>query len=215
MHEVQASDGGAARERAAEAGRVVEWLGARDRVERALESSLGGLPCERDETVSRMADVLQATARGLGPEAAAVWAGVPDRVLQGWLAGDPAFAAALEAAAALAAAHGLEAGGSTTPAMVRVVVLALSRGATWPEALAVAGFAHRSFRRLSDAHPLLAALVEAARRARPRRSKKFVPATYRPRRPGQASPRPNAFRLVQRDDAKAPPLRARSDSGDA
>ncbi|WP_371618348.1 hypothetical protein [Streptomyces sp. NBC_00454] len=191
---------------AARADRVVELLGARDEVELALKASLGGLPRERDETLARMAEVLQATAQGLALDAAAVWADMPERVLRNWLAKDPAFAAALRSAEALAGAHGLAAGPATTPtpAMVRVAVLALSRGATWPQAVAVAGFPVRGFRRLSQTHPVLAALVEAARRARPRKPKNFVPAGYRPRRPGQAPPGPRAFRLVRREDQVLP-----------
>ncbi|MFF8258949.1 hypothetical protein [Streptomyces virginiae] len=198
-------------DRADRAGRVVAWLNARDEMERALEEALGDVPSARHETLARMAEVLQATAHGLGPEAAAVWAGIPNRVLQNWLAADPAFASALRSAAALASQHGLEPGGTPTPAMIRVATVALSRGATWVEALAVSGFAQRRFRRLTKDSPALAALLEAARRARPRISKVFVPATYRPRRPGQKRHSERAFRLVQRGTPSTSPVEPQPD----
>ncbi|MEU8488875.1 hypothetical protein [Streptomyces sp. NPDC048641] len=122
-----------------QAEQVVEWLAAREGVEQTLRAPLDALPSERDERLARMADILQATAQGLGPQAAALWAGVPEHLLQQWLANDPDFTSAVEAASALATANGLEPGGKKTPAMLRVVVLALSQGATFEAAARVAG----------------------------------------------------------------------------
>ncbi|WP_052744166.1 hypothetical protein [Streptomyces odonnellii] len=65
---------------AARAEHAIRWLTEGDEAERTLTAALGGLPNERDDRVARMAALLQATARGLGPRAAAVWAGVPERM---------------------------------------------------------------------------------------------------------------------------------------
>ncbi|TXS43439.1 hypothetical protein EAO75_31480 [Streptomyces sp. uw30] len=177
------------------------WLKERGAIEHALHTSVDGLPSERDVTLARMGDVLQATAQGLQPQAAAVWAGVPEPVLQGWIDNDPAFASALYAATALAAAHGLKRG-RHTPAMLRVLLVAMSNGTTTVGAIKLAGFPGRHFRSLVRASSALEALLEAARRARPlkARSGAFVPSSYRPRRPGQKPPSPWTFRLVRRGD---------------
>ncbi|MFD8999844.1 hypothetical protein ACFV0T_02465 [Streptomyces sp. NPDC059582] len=188
---------------AAAAAGVVAWLGARDQVERELRDAVGGQASHRDDTLARMADVLQATAHGLGQEAAAVWAGVPVRVLESWLRRDPAFASAVRSAAALSAAHGLRPGGEATPAMVRVVIAALGQGVTWPAAARAAGLTPYRLRQLWKASPVLVALVDAARRTRPRKSKGYVPAAYWPRRAGWAANAYN-YRLVQLDDPALP-----------
>ncbi|MFD4539471.1 hypothetical protein [Streptomyces bauhiniae] len=91
-----------------QAERVLAWLAAREDVERILRIPLGGLPSERDERLARMAEVLRATAQGLGPSAAAVWAGAPEHLLRQWLERDPEFASAVRAASALAAAQRLD-----------------------------------------------------------------------------------------------------------
>ncbi|MEU6343354.1 hypothetical protein ABZ883_20725 [Streptomyces sp. NPDC046977] len=184
----------------ATAAQVVAWLCAREEMERGLHAALGRDPGQRDATTARMADVLQATALGLGPEAAAVWAGVPDQVLRSWLELDPAFAAAVASATALAAAHGLGPGRTVTPAMVRVAVLAISRGQGWQTAARLAGLTPWSFRQLLGASPAFAAMTRAARRLRPRRSKHFVPATYRPRHPGRSPGKSEGYRLLRMDD---------------
>ncbi|MFG2951048.1 hypothetical protein [Streptomyces adustus] len=190
-----------------DAGRVIAWLKDRSAVEHVLETSLGALPSERDATLARMADVLQATAQGLGPQAAAVWAGVPESVVRGWTHEDPAFASALAASAALAAAHGRNQGGPYTPAMVRVLLVAMSRGATRLEAVKLAGFHVKRLRALAKASATLEALLEAARRTRPLPARDAgVRGPGSPRRPGRKSPEPWGFRLVQRA--------AQGDSGD-
>ncbi|MDX2701240.1 hypothetical protein PV350_00040 [Streptomyces sp. PA03-6a] len=189
------------------AAEVVAWLRAREGMERELGKAAGEKPSQRDATVSRMADVLQAVAHGLGREAAAVWAGVPHRILQTWLDQDPAFATAVASAASLADAHGLRPGGATTPAMVRVAALAISQGETWQTAARWAGLTQWGFRQLCSTSPVFAAMTRAARKLQPRRSKHFVPTTYRPRRPGRPAGRSQGYRLVRMDDPvlKPPP----------
>ncbi|MEU1618750.1 hypothetical protein ABZ479_15815 [Streptomyces sp. NPDC005722] len=191
-HVAQDSDGAAAE--------VMAWLRARETVEYELGKAVGEKPSQRDATVSRMADVLQAVTHGLGQESAAVWAGVPPRILQTWLDQDPAFAAAVTSAASLAAAHGLRPGGAATPAMVRVAVLAIGQGATWQTAARLAGLTPSGFRRLLSTSPAFAAMTRAARKLQPRRSKHFVPASYRPRRPGRPASTSHGYRLVRMDD---------------
>ncbi|MEY2242276.1 hypothetical protein [Streptomyces sp. BF23-18] len=183
-----------------EAGRVIAWLKDGGAVERALQSALGGLPSERDATLARMGDVLQATARGLGPEAAALWADVPEPVLKGWIDKDPAFAAALYGATALAAAHKVKQDSQPTPAMLRVLLLAMSNGATKRDALKPAGFQESRLRALVKASSPLKALLDTARRARPPQVRHAgVRGPGRPRHPGRKAPEPWGFRLVQRD----------------
>ncbi|MFE2527648.1 hypothetical protein ACFXEL_25775 [Streptomyces sp. NPDC059382] len=182
-------------------GEVIAWLKDRGPVETVLQSALGALPSERDVVIARMGDVLQATAQGLEPAAAAVWAGVPEPVLQSWIDRDPPFAAALAAARSLAAAHGLSQGVQLTPAMLRTVLVAMSGGATRLEALKLTGFGDTRFRALVKASSTLEALLQAARRVRPpartRGDHPRVP--YRVRRPGAKQPVPRGFRLVKRD----------------
>ncbi|MBQ0854660.1 hypothetical protein J8N05_41600 [Streptomyces sp. BH-SS-21] len=150
-----------------------------------------------------MADVLQATANGLGPEAAAVWAGVPGRVLQSWLKQDPAFACALEAAGALATAHGLGTGREATPAMLRVATVAFTRGADWSTAARAAGFKPYRLRQLLRASPALGALVHAARNARPRKPRNPPRASRRSVLAGRAA-NEYGYRLVRLDDPALP-----------
>lgn len=186
-----------------QARRVIAWLKDRDTVEQVLQSSLGDPPSERDVTLARMGDVLQATAQGLSRQAAAVWAGVPEHVLYGWTEHDPAFAAALDASAALASAHGIRPGRQSTSTMLRLLLLAMSRGTTKLDAITLAGFRHNRFRALLKASPALEDLLEAARRVRPPRPRgSYVPVGYRPRRPGRKPPPRGGFRLVQRDAAE-------------
>ncbi|MGW6013101.1 hypothetical protein [Streptomyces sp. NPDC055210] len=179
------------------------WLGAREQVERDLRDALGGQSSLRDDTLAKMADVLQATANGLGQEAAAVWAGVPGRVLQNWLKQDPAFASALEAATALAAAHGLGTGREATPAMLRVAAVAFIRGADWSTAARAAGFKPYRLRQLVRASPALGALLDAARNARPRKHRNPPRASRRSGVAGRAA-NEYGYRLVRLDDPALP-----------
>ncbi|MFE6773894.1 hypothetical protein ACFVFD_33445 [Streptomyces fimicarius] len=182
-----------------QAEQVLEWLAARDRVEGTLQESLGALPSERETRLARMGDVLQATAQGLAPEAAAIWAGVPEHMLRHWLVNDADFAAAVRAAAALAAANGLGPGEPRTPAMIRVVVLALARGESFEAASEVVGLSPYKLRKLWHASPGLVALVDAARRVRPRKPRAYAPSPHRPSGAGR-KPSSGKYRLVQRDD---------------
>ncbi|MGW3630321.1 hypothetical protein ACWD7F_09185 [Streptomyces sp. NPDC005122] len=191
------------------AAHVVAWLSAREEVENALREPLGGLPSQQDETVSRMAGVLQATAQVLDPGAAALWAGVPERVLHGWLEKDSAFAAAVKSARELAAAHGPHLHGKVTAAQLRVMLIALSRGGTWPAAARLAGISTHQYRKLWGASPAMVALVNAARSVRPRKSKHL--AAPGRRRPWPASADSKGYRLVRRDDPRAPPDTTRAD----
>ncbi|MFJ9931486.1 hypothetical protein ACIRSJ_00050 [Streptomyces virginiae] len=200
--------------RAESAARVVAWLAARDEAEQALREALGRPPSQRDDTVARMAEALRAAAQGLEEPAIAVVAGVPERMLRGWMEQDPAFAAALRAARALAAGHGLAADGCATPAMLRVVLDAVGRGASWPVAGRLAGFSVRRFNRLRRTTPGVEALLEAAQRMRSR--------TAREARTGRggrvahpveskAAAGDRRYRLVQLDDPLLSPTGERSD----
>ncbi|MER8046733.1 hypothetical protein [Streptomyces sp. NPDC094032] len=183
---------------------VIAWLKGGEETERALQASLDAPPAERDVLLARMGDVLQAAAQGLGHEAAAVWAGVPEHVLRGWLDTDAAFAAALHAARALATAHGARRGRRHTPAMVRVLLTAMSRGTTRRDAVRTAGFGEHRFRALLTGSSTLRSLLAAARRVRPPKPRStYVPGTYRPRRPDRKPPVQGRFRLVQREAADA------------
>ncbi|MFE4212809.1 hypothetical protein [Streptomyces sp. NPDC056844] len=200
MHGSRRPEAGLVNEAAPRAERALAWLEARDEAEQPFQDSLDGLPNERDDRMARMGDILQATAQGLGIPAAAVWAGMPERLVQQWLAHDEEFASAVQAASTLAAAHGLQPGGTRTPAVIRVVILAMSRGATWERAAEIAGITSSGLRRLWQSSPMLVALVDRARHARLRKPRSYVPPSYRPRKPGRAAPA-NGYRLVQRDDA--------------
>ncbi|MFF7340881.1 hypothetical protein ACFZAT_26595 [Streptomyces sp. NPDC008163] len=180
------------------AERALAWLEARDEAVEPFRAALGELPAERDDRLARMGDILQATAQGLGPRAAAVWAGIPEHLLGQWLAHDAVFASAVQAAASLASANGTEPGGRRTPAMVRVVILAMSRGASWSAAAETAGITGSGLRQMWRNSPVLVALVDAARHGRPRRAGSYVPPSRRPRKPGGATPA-TGYRLVRRD----------------
>ncbi|MEV1047802.1 hypothetical protein [Streptomyces sp. NPDC049916] len=185
---------------APQAEQVMGWIAATGEVERTLRASLGELPSQREERLSRMADIVQAAARGLGLRAAAVWAEVPERLLEQWLANDPEFAAAVRAATALAEAHGLQPGESRTPATIRVVAMAVSGGATFKEAAAVAGISAHKLRQLWHTSPVLVALVDEARRVRRHRPRVSLPPVGRSRTPARTSPG-GGYRLVRRDGA--------------
>lgn len=198
MYESRRPEADLVREAAPRAERALAWLEARDEAEQPFHDSLDGLPNERDDRMARMGDILQATAQGLGVRAAAVWAGVPERLVQQWLAHDEEFASAVRAAATLAAANGLEPGGRRTPAVIRVVILAMSRGESWNTAAEIAGITGSGLRQMWRSSPMLVALVDRARRARPRGPRSYVPPSYRPRKPGSTAPT-HGYRLMRRD----------------
>ncbi|MFE5719620.1 hypothetical protein [Streptomyces erythrochromogenes] len=189
----------------AEAAQVIAWLKDRGEIEQTMQGSLGELPTDHEIKLARMGDVLQATALGLTPPAAAVWAGVPEPVLCSWINQDPAFASALSDAAALSFKHRPRSKELGTPAMLRVLLIAMSNGVTKVEALGIAGFPHNRFRLRVRNSSWLKTLLEAARRVRPPRSGiGFVPQSYRPRQPGRRPPLPFKFRLVQREGSDFP-----------
>lgn len=198
MHESRRPAADLVKEAAPRADRALAWLDARDESVQPFREALDGLPSERDNRLARMGDVLQATAQGLGPRAAAVWAGIPEQLLDQWLTHDEVFASAVESAALLAAANGLKPGMGRTPAVIRVVILAMSRGESWKAAAGIAGIPSSGLRQMWRSSPMLVALVDAARRARPRRVRSYVPTSYRPRKPGRTAPT-TGYRLVQRD----------------
>ncbi|SEE48409.1 hypothetical protein SAMN05216483_6362 [Streptomyces sp. 2131.1] len=111
------------------------------------------VPWHRTDRLARMGDILQATAQGLRPRAATLWAGAPEGLLEQWLAHDSAFASAVQAAAALAAANGLEPGGRKTPAVIRIAIMALSRGESWATAAELAGITGSGHRQMGSGPP--------------------------------------------------------------
>lgn len=202
MSESRRGDAESVRAAVPQAERVLAWLAAGEDVERTLRIPWGGLPNERDERVVRMAGVLQATAQGLGPAAAALWAGIPEHLLHRWLESDQDFARAVRAASSLAVAHGLGPG-ARNPASIRVVVLAIKNGVPWEQAAAMAGLSGHKLRQLWRGSPMMVALVNVARRARPPKPRSYVPFNHRPRTPGRqpsGTGNGNGYRLVRRQD---------------
>ncbi|MFC9647447.1 hypothetical protein [Streptomyces sp. NPDC056937] len=183
---------------------AIRWLAEGGEAEQTPAAALGGLPNACDDRLARMAGLVQATARGLGPQAAAVWAGVPEHLLDSRLQQDLAFNSAMEAAAALARTHGVEPQGHTTPAVLRVAVLAMSRGADWDTAARTAGLKSHEFRKLWRASPVLKALVAAARRARDRTPRTFVPSSFRQRKPGRKAPSPGSHKTASTSATSSP-----------
>ncbi|MEU4353678.1 hypothetical protein [Streptomyces virginiae] len=191
---------------------MIEWLNARSEMEQSFREPLAGLPNERQETMSRMAEALQAAAHGLPPSGVATWAGVSTRLLRSWLETDRAFAEAMTSATQLAAAHGYRPDGPITPAMIRVVVTAISRGEGWLDAARAAGIPTRGFRELWRSRPPFEALMRAAQSARPSR---VTPAVPRRRRPAEQANHHTRYRLVLRDEpSAAPPEDSRAERAD-
>ncbi|WP_405575589.1 hypothetical protein OG317_36730 [Streptomyces sp. NBC_01167] len=183
---------------------VITWLTEREAIERVLQTSLGSLPSDRDVMMAQMAEVLQATARGLSLEAAAVWAGVPEPILREWLEKDPAFTAAVYAAAALAATYGPRPRTTVgTPAKVRGVLVAMASGFNRADAVSLVGLG--KVRALDEGVPAVRRLGgRRPPRAALQRESVYLPATYRPRRPGRKAPAQQTFRLVRRTASDAP-----------
>ncbi|MBB5102199.1 hypothetical protein [Streptomyces spectabilis] len=155
---------------------VVAGLDAQEDVERSLSHALRGDPSLREETAVRRADALRAAALGLGPAGCAVAAGVSPRMLGNWQEQDPAFAAAMTAAAELAerererAARAEVAVSGLSPAALRVVLKAIREGSVQSAAAALGGWSEQSFLRLRRKSPEVAALLAAARRARTKKA---------------------------------------------
>ncbi len=155
---------------------VVAGLDAQEDVERSLLQALRGDPSLREETAVRRADALRAAALGLGPAGCAVAAGVSVRMLRGWQEQDPAFAAAMTAAAELAEQERERAAPIAAdvpglgPAALRVVLKAIREGSVQSSAAALGGWSEQSFLRLRRKSPEVAALLAAARRARAKKA---------------------------------------------
>ncbi|MFI1016715.1 hypothetical protein [Streptomyces sp. NPDC020965] len=170
---------------------VVAELAAQEALDRSLLSALPGKPSLREETAARMADALRAAALGLNPGGCAVAAGVSERLLLTWQAREPAFAAAMAAAAELARVRTPSTSVRLSPLSLRVVLKAVRDGALHAPAAALVGMSGRAFYRLRRESPELGALVAAARRARPRRADR--------RKKWQE--RERGYRLVRVDEA--------------
>ncbi|MFH8793513.1 hypothetical protein [Streptomyces sp. NPDC017941] len=175
---------------------VVADLDAQEDVDRSLLRALYVDPSLREETAVRRADALRAAALGLGPAGCAAAAGVSERILLNWQTQEPAFAAAMAAAARLAAREGERARLVAAPAgpgaaALRVVLRAVRDGAPQPSAALLGGWSERSFLRLRRRSPEVAALLAAARRARAR-------ARRAERRGGSGGGR--GYRLVRVDE---------------
>ncbi|MEW2524291.1 hypothetical protein [Streptomyces sp. NPDC047071] len=155
---------------------VVAGLDAQEDVERSLLQALRGDPSLREETAVRRADALRAAALGLGPAGCAVAAGVSVRMLRNWQEQDPAFAAAMTAAAELAeqererAAPVAADAPGLGPAALRVVLKAIREGSVQSSAAVIGGWSEQSFLRLRRRSPEVAALLAAARRARAKKA---------------------------------------------
>ncbi|WP_194292484.1 hypothetical protein [Streptomyces katsurahamanus] len=159
------------------ASRLTDWadetiagLDAREDADRSLRQALRGRPSLREETAARMADALRAAALGLGPAACALEAGVSERLLLSWQSRDASFAAAMAAAREMARAHApAPRAAALNPAALRVLLKAVRGGVLHAEAAAVVGMSGRALYRLRRESPEIAALVAAARRARPKK----------------------------------------------
>ncbi|MFF8958251.1 hypothetical protein [Streptomyces sp. NPDC014894] len=151
---------------------VVAGLDAQEEIDQSLRRALrGGKPDLREENASRMADALRAAALGLNPAACAMAAGVSERLLLNWQRGDEAFAAAMTAAREMARAHGAgPPADGLSPTALRVLLAALRGGVLHAPAAALVGMSGRALYRLRRESPELAALVAAARRARPKKA---------------------------------------------
>ncbi|MEV6019213.1 MULTISPECIES: hypothetical protein [unclassified Streptomyces] len=100
---------------------------------------------------------------------------------------------------ALASAHGIKQDGQPTSAMHRVLLVAMSKGATKLDATKLAGFPVGRLRALVKVSPALKALLDTARRARPLPARDSgVRGPGDPRRPGRKVPEPWGLRLVHR-----------------
>ncbi|GLF96918.1 hypothetical protein [Streptomyces yaizuensis] len=179
------------------ADEVVAGLDAHEDVDRALRYALRRRPSLREENGARMADAVRAAALGLGPAACALAAGVSERLLGNWLARDASFAAAMAAARELAGGQGAggrpgPAGPALHPAGLRVLLKALRAGSLHAPAAALIGLSGRALYRLRRESPEIAALVAAARRARPRKTDR------------RGGPGRRRYRLVRLDETALP-----------
>ncbi|MCM2390566.1 hypothetical protein [Streptomyces albipurpureus] len=149
---------------------VVARLDVHEDIDRSLLYALRKGPSLRDETAARMADALRAAALGLNSAGCAMAAGVSERLLLNWQSQDPSFAAAMAAATDMARAQTAGLAGPLNPAALRVLLRALRNGALHGPAAALVGMSGRALYRLRRESPEVAALVAAARRARPKKA---------------------------------------------
>ncbi|MFF2193648.1 hypothetical protein [Streptomyces sp. NPDC058157] len=148
--------------RRAWARELVAGLAAAEDLDRALAAVLDPDPDLQAENGVRRARAVHAAAMGLGPAGCAAAAGIPEALLAGWRAQDPAFEAALAAATALAAAHRVPGRGRTSGLSLRLFLQSVARGAHAGTAAAIVGLRSDQLLRLRRANPLVAALVDAA-----------------------------------------------------
>ncbi|MFJ8165318.1 hypothetical protein ACIRBY_30960 [Streptomyces sp. NPDC096136] len=184
---------------------LVAGLTAAEEVDRALAAALDPHPDLQAENDDRRARAVHAAAMGLGPAGCAAAAGIPEALLAGWRAQDPAFEAALAAATALSAAHRGPARGRIGALGLRLFLQSVARGAHAGTAAAIIGLRSDQLLRLRRANPLVAALVDAAvQQARGLRGGE--------RRPKRAP----AYRLVTLRDPASPrePVRPPPDAPD-
>lgn len=189
------------------ADEVVAWLGSQEDMDRALRDALRRTPSQREETIARMADALRGAAQGLTIPGCAAAAGIPERTLREWLEIDASFAAAVDAAHALAEAHGLRPGTAPTPAALQLMLNAIRKGAAWPAAATLVGISIRGFNRLRAEAPPVGALIAAAQRARSAKA-----GAGQRRRPAKAASSRAGYRIVQLDDPLLSP-RGQAGSG--
>ncbi|MER6915112.1 hypothetical protein ABT354_25835 [Streptomyces sp. NPDC000594] len=176
------------------ADEVLAGLDAHEGIDRALRRALGRGPTLGEENSTRMADALRAAALGLSPAACALAAGVSERLLANWQARDASFGAAMAAAVELARTRRAEPGpAGLNPAALRVLLTALRAGALHAPAAALIGMSGRALYRLRRERPEIAALVAAARRARPRKGDRRGAPRYERR-----------YRLVRLDGSTTP-----------
>ncbi|MFH7598256.1 hypothetical protein WDV06_24645 [Streptomyces racemochromogenes] len=141
---------------------LVAGLTAAEELDLALAAVLDPEPDLLAENDARRARAVHAAAMGLGPAGCAAAAGIPEALLAGWRARDPAFEAALAAATALAAAHRVPARGRTSALGLRLFLQSVARGASAGTSAAIVGLRSDQLLRLRRANPLVAALVDAA-----------------------------------------------------
>ncbi|GAA2251112.1 hypothetical protein GCM10010232_43850 [Streptomyces amakusaensis] len=178
------------------ADEVIAGLDANEDIDRSLRGALrGGKPDLREENAARRADALRAAALGLNPAACAMAAGVSERLLLNWQRGDDAFAAAMTAAREMARTDDVaRPADALNPAALRVLLSALRGGALHAPAAALVGMSGRALYRLRRESPEIAALVAAARRARPKKADRRRGAKYEQR-----------YRLVRMEDGAVSP----------
>ncbi|MFD8981892.1 hypothetical protein [Streptomyces sp. NPDC059564] len=175
------------------AAAVLAGLAAAEGIDQALVTALDPHPDLRAENGVRRARAVHAAALGLGPAGCAAAAGIPEAMLAGWRAHDPAFDAALTSASALAAAHQVAVPGKLGGFGLRLLIQSVARGAHAGTAAAALGLRSDQLLRLRRANPQVSALLDAAvQQARGLRGSE-----RRPRRG-------HAYRLVQVSDAEPP-----------